>query len=53
MGGFRGKGDYLASKAMNCTELFQFIEFIGIMRLNFLMGFEPIFCFCDLRSVIK
>jgi len=44
-------GDYLRSRAMNCTELFQFIEFIGIMIAEFFDGLCAHFLFLQLMRM--
>ena len=44
-------GELLGSKAMNCTELFQFIEFIGIMNAEFFDGLCAHFLFLQLMCV--
>ena len=43
--------DCLGSKAMNCTELFQFIEFIGIMNAEFFDGLCAHFLFLQLMCM--
>jgi hypothetical protein len=44
-------GELLGSKAMNCTELFQFIEFIGIMNAEFFDGLCAHFLFLQLMRM--